>query len=93
MSRLWGTSFSAVVCGVEGYNNWYGITIVRKKLFCAPYKASVVLVINADTEEMHTIDCVVEGEDKWIGIAAVGNNIFCAPYVASMVLVIDADTE
>ena len=51
-------------CGVEGDWKWYGIAVVDRKLYCVPYHASVVLVIDADTKELRTIECGVEGEYK-----------------------------
>ena len=64
-----------------------------KKLFCAPLNASDMLMIDAETEAVHTIACGVTGEWKWNGIAAVGKKIVCAPHNASEELVIDAETE
>jgi hypothetical protein len=58
---------------------------------CAPLNTSSMLVIDAETEAVHTIACGIEDEAKWQGIAAVGTDLFCAPINASSVLVIDAD--
>jgi hypothetical protein len=52
-----------------------------------------VLVIDAKTEVMRTIECGVEGQGKFISIAAVDNKLFCTPYNASSVLVVDIKTE
>ena len=58
-------------------------------LICAPYIASLVLVIDTATEAVRTIPCGVDGERKWYGIAAVGTTLFCAQCNASSALVID----
>ena len=80
-------------CGVQGEYKWSGAAAVGTKIFCAPFKASSVLVIDAATEAVRTIPCGVDGEYKWDGIAAVGTTLFCAPFNASSVLAIDAATE
>ena len=51
-----------------------------------------MLVIDAETEAVRTIECG-GGDGSWAGIAAVGAKVFCAPVNASSVLVIDAETE
>jgi adenylylsulfate kinase-like enzyme len=82
-----------IECGVAGNNKWGGIAAVGSKLYCAPYSASSVLVIDADTDKISMIECSVAGGDKWRGIAAVGSKLYCAPHHASSVLVIDAETN
>jgi flagellar motor protein MotB len=82
----------AIECGVAGNNKWGGIAAVGSKLYCAPYNASSVLVIDADADKISMIECGVAGGDKWRGIAAVGSKLYCAPHYASSVLVIDAET-
>jgi hypothetical protein len=59
-----------------GTYKWEGIAAVGKKLFCAPLNASDMLMIDAETEAVHTIACGVTGEWKWKGIAAV-DKLFC----------------
>ena len=84
---------SLVDCGEQGNFKWRGIAVVGNKLFCAPYNSNVILVIDAQTEAVHTIDCGVAGDWKWNGIVAVGNKLFCAPCNSNLILVIDAQTE
>ena len=38
-----------IECGVEGRDKWSGIAYANGKFFCAPFKASTVLVIDAAT--------------------------------------------
>ena len=82
-------SCRSIPCGVTGGWKWCGIAAVGKKLFCVPRNASVVLVIDAETEAVHTIPRDVMGDWKWIGIAAVDEKLFCAPCHVSDVLVIE----
>ena len=70
---------------MTGDYKWRGIAAVGK----TPFDASDVLVIDAETEAVHTIPCGVTGDGKWGGIAAVGKKLFCAPNYASDVLVIE----
>ncbi|KAJ8605434.1 hypothetical protein CTAYLR_003312 [Chrysophaeum taylorii] len=72
---------------------WMGIAAVGNTLFCAPFDASSVLVIDATTMSVSTVKCGVEGDGKWSGIAAVGRTLFCAPHNASSLLVVDAKTK
>jgi DNA-binding beta-propeller fold protein YncE len=85
----------SIKCGVAGVSKWAGICAVGTKLYCAPRNASSVLVIDADTDTVSTIECgvAVAGGGKWFGICAVGTKLYCAPHNASSVLVIDADTD
>ena len=78
---------------LECEQKWSGIAAVDRTLFCAPFDADGVLVIDADTRAVSTIACGVEGRSKWASIAAVDRTLFCAPLEADCVLVINADTR
>mmetsp|Transcript_13104 Transcript_13104/g.14986 ORF Transcript_13104/g.14986 Transcript_13104/m.14986 type:complete len:458 (+) Transcript_13104:86-1459(+) len=82
-----------ISCGVDGHKKWCGIAEYDNKLFCAPYNASSVLVIDAELEEVRTIPCGVNGNYKWRGIARYGKKLYYCPFDASVVLVIDGETE
>ena len=91
---------SVIPCNVDGDAKWCGIVAVGptahmtgSKLFCAPFNASSILVIDPKSETVHQIESDVEGTGKWFGIAAVGQKVYCAPSGADSVLVIDADSE
>ena len=77
---------SLVDCGEQGVGKWSGIAAVGNKLFCAPCNSNLILVIDAQTEAVHTIDCGEQGDYKWSGIAAMGNKLFCAPCNSNQVL-------
>ena len=72
-----GVKLRTIDCNLQpGRPKWRGIAAVGSKLFCAPHDASVVLVMDAETEAVHTIACGVEGDFKWCGIVAVGTKLF-----------------
>eukprot|EP00531_Pseudo-nitzschia_arenysensis_P009882 CAMPEP_0116132926 /NCGR_PEP_ID=MMETSP0329-20121206/9821_1 /TAXON_ID=697910 /ORGANISM="Pseudo-nitzschia arenysensis, Strain B593" /LENGTH=689 /DNA_ID=CAMNT_0003627499 /DNA_START=1 /DNA_END=2066 /DNA_ORIENTATION=- len=77
---------------VKGHQKWSDITCYGKKVFCAPFNASDILVIDASSEMMHLSPCGVEGGSKWRGITCCGKKLFCAPYNSSEILVIDGET-
>jgi hypothetical protein len=83
-----------IECGVKGIAKWNGIAAVGSKLYCAPFQASTVLVIDSKTDRtVSTVECGVKGNGKWNGIAAVGSKLYCVPRGASSVLVIDSKTD
>ena len=75
------------------FQRWHGIVRNGNKLFCAPHNSNSVLVIDGETEEIHTIPCGMKGVNKWNGIASYGNKLFCVPSSAETILVIDGETE
>ncbi len=58
-------------------------------MFCAPYNASDILVIDSVTEETRLISCGVEGESKWVAIACCGTKLFCAPFHPNDIFVLE----
>ena len=45
-----------------------GIAAVGTKLYCAPCHASSILVIDSETEVVHTVACGVGGKYKWVAL-------------------------
>ena len=41
--------------------------------------ASLVLIINGDTEETSLVPCCITGPSKWYGATQFGTKIVCAP--------------
>ena len=75
--------------GVEGGSKWNGIAECGGRLYCAPYHAKEVLVIDPATGTTSTIPCGVEGGWKWPGIAECSGRLYCAPFNAKEVRVMD----
>ena len=75
----------------SGNGNWDGVAMLHGKLYCCPYNASGVLVLDpASGDALSTIEC--QGMDlrgDWRGIAACAGKLYCAPAKADSVLVID----
>ena len=63
-----------------------GIAAAGNTLYCVPSNASSVLVIDANTDTVRTIECGVAGKTKWAGVAAVGTKLYCTPSNASSVI-------
>ena len=63
---------------------WLGCAALGGRVYCAPHAAESVLVIDAETGAVMTLDCgVARGcECKWAGLAAHGNRLYAAPYWA-----------
>eukprot|EP00927_Polykrikos_kofoidii_P069497 TRINITY_DN65004_c0_g1_i1.p1 TRINITY_DN65004_c0_g1~~TRINITY_DN65004_c0_g1_i1.p1 ORF type:complete len:369 (+),score=52.01 TRINITY_DN65004_c0_g1_i1:180-1286(+) len=79
----------------KGNSKWLGAAFASNgKIYCAPYNASTVLVINTKDKELSFIEGAGMGSAKWAG-AAVGHDgrIYCAPYNASSVLIVDPETH
>eukprot|EP00631_Chrysoreinhardia_giraudii_P003534 CAMPEP_0197416622 /NCGR_PEP_ID=MMETSP1170-20131217/2897_1 /TAXON_ID=54406 /ORGANISM="Sarcinochrysis sp, Strain CCMP770" /LENGTH=108 /DNA_ID=CAMNT_0042943533 /DNA_START=314 /DNA_END=636 /DNA_ORIENTATION=- len=78
--------------GVRGMKKWSGICACNDKVYCAPFNADSILVIDAaNSDVVRTIDCGgVRGPGKWIGICACNDKVYCAPNDADSILVIDA---
>ena len=82
---IW-TPSTAIGCGVEGYLKWAGITECGSLLYCAPFEACFVLVIDPQTRTTSTIECGVGGQYKWWGIAESNGLLCCAPANSTTVL-------
>ena len=78
---------------VAGEFKWDGIAAWGDKLYCAPFHASGVLVIDPHASTTRVIKCDAAGKDKWSGTAACGEKLYCAPRDASGVLVIDPQSD
>ena len=66
------------------------------KMYCAPCNASVVLVIDTESDTSSTItlpEDFTAVEEKFRGVALAPRNgkLYCAPYNASVVLEIDPE--
>ncbi|CAE8657580.1 unnamed protein product, partial [Polarella glacialis] len=75
---------------------WFGIAAGNcgRLLYCAPYNAQQVLVIDSSTLELSFVEGAGEGTRKWSGIARGPDGLlFCAPYDADEVLVIDPRSD
>merc|ERR1719160_1803963 len=80
--------------GTKQYK-WSGATCAPDgNIYCAPFHADSVLVINTKTKEINFIEGAGMGQCKWAA-AACGNdgNIYCAPSHADSVLVINTEKQ
>ena len=59
-----------VETGVSGDDKWEFIAECSGKLYCPPFSASGMLVINPQTDTTRVIETGVEGILKWRGIVA-----------------------
>ncbi|CAE7324242.1 unnamed protein product, partial [Symbiodinium pilosum] len=79
----------------EHHTHWSGIAAAHNsKLYCSPRDATRVLVIDANTWELSTIDIGTDVNpdmmNKWSGIClADDGRLYCSPCCAHTVLVID----
>ena len=91
---------STTLGGVRADNfNWAGMAFAPTTgmLYCAPYCAASVLVINplANTTDTTTLGGLGTGVNKWFGIAFAPTTgmLYCAPLSATSVLVINPLTN
>ena len=68
---------------------WSGIVSCSGMLYCAPYDASAILVIDSETGAIKVIETGMLGIRKWSGIATCGGKLYCSPFDAPSVLVLD----
>jgi hypothetical protein len=85
-----------------GGNKWYGgVLAPNGKIYCIPWDADTVLVINPTDDT--SVDFPVPNppgattptsQDKWLGgVLAPNDKIYCIPYDATDVMVIDPATD
>jgi len=85
----------------EGFQLKYrGICPMSGKLYCAPFNAKEVMVIDPDaTDDATRIGHIAigsqspQGGGKWDGICSLNGKLYCAPFNASDVLILDPQAE
>jgi len=78
--------------GQEKYK-WIGMARYKTKMFCAPWNATKVLILDTETNKIRYIYCGENGNFKWTDIKTVGTKLFCSPGESSSVLIIEGETE
>ena len=76
----------------KGRFKWSGIAALGTKLFAAPFRAPVLLVVETLAGVVvrgNSTDAVHKGVLKWRGIAALGTKLFAAPDRAPVLLVVE----
>jgi len=78
----------------SGTNKWLGAIAIGNKVYCIPFKAGAVLVIDAETKTATSFGSLGEGVDqKWNGGARASNGlIYGMPLNSQSVLIIDPTT-
>src|SRR5690606_40013431 len=78
---------------LSGSLKWHGIAEGPDgKLYCAPYNATDILVIDpaSGTAQRTNMGVGLLGDNKWSSIAAgPDGRLYCAPYSATDILIID----
>jgi YVTN family beta-propeller protein len=77
-------------------NKWIGAVRAQNgKIYCIPYNAANVLVIDPSNDSTYTFGTVSSGGQKWRGgcLAPANGKIYGMPYDSDTVLVIDPATD
>lgn len=78
-------------------NKWSGGVLASNgKIYCVPYDATTILVIdtNTNTAVMDTLGATLTGTAKWFGgVLGSDGKIYCIPHSATNILVIDPVTN
>ena len=91
------TMIGPVMPCYDGLSKWKGCAMAANgKLYCAPYHAQSILVIDVSTQQLSHIELGVSCKDecKWSGIAAgIDGCLYCAPCSADSILVVDPEDD
>jgi streptogramin lyase len=79
--------------GLGGTAKFWGGVAAGSKIYCVPYAASVVLIIDTTTNTLDIASITGISGQYRTGVAASNGQIYCAPYNTSNVLKIDPDTN
>lgn len=83
----------AIAARQSGDFKWNGIAALGAKLYCAPFHADEVLVIDPLKRATRTITTSTSSNGKWCGIVPYKGKLYCAPFNSDDVLVIDPSTN
>mmetsp|Transcript_3238 Transcript_3238/g.10181 ORF Transcript_3238/g.10181 Transcript_3238/m.10181 type:complete len:591 (-) Transcript_3238:76-1848(-) len=75
----------------SGDFKWSGLVELDDKLYCIPFHADDLLVLDASSHTTRTLASGTAWNGKWSGAAVWGRELYCAPFNADDVLVVDVD--
>ena len=88
---------STMGASLSGSYKWGGgVLAPNGKIYCVPYNASDILIIDpvANTATRSNMGVSLTGSDKWLGgVLAPNGKIYCVPSHSSDILIIDPETN